>query len=263
MHFEPLPNWPLLQILLLILWRNSSRAASTTVLYFILTSQSVQSVTDLNRMFHNALLMICWFGAIPLSCMSSPQVSSCDSLMKRLWWKHWDNIIFGGLPYGALRLVHDPGGETWPSLWFAAVLRGARANSSLSAVWGTWHFLASLLDIILCLQMNITACWLSVRAAFQLGVTARWKGRESENVCEHGPEKFTEHHHIMVQTETYSKSAPPPPQKKGLQTWSLKGWLLRPISMILMWPEPKPPQFHQIRAVVSKISQFPQFQGQG
>lgn len=71
-------------------------------------SQSVQSVTDLNRMFYNALLMICWFGAIPPSCMSSPQVQSCDSLMKRLWWKHWDNIIFGGLPYRALRLVHDP-----------------------------------------------------------------------------------------------------------------------------------------------------------
>lgn len=79
-------------------------------------SQRAQSVTDLNRMFYNALLMICWFGAIPLSFMSSPQVQSCDSLMKRSWWKLWDNIIFGGVPYGALRLVHDPARETWPGL---------------------------------------------------------------------------------------------------------------------------------------------------
>lgn len=167
-------------------------AASTTVFYFVLMSQSTQSVTDLNRMFHNALLMICWFGAIPLSCMSSPQVQSCDSLMKRLWWKHWDNIIFGGVPYRALRLVQDPAGETWPSLWLTAVQLGACASSSLSAVWGTWHFLASLLDIILCLQMNITACWLLVSSAFQFGVTARLKGPErvGKNVY------YTEHHHI-------------------------------------------------------------------
>lgn len=153
-------------------------AASPTVLYFVLMSQSVQSVTDLNRMFYNALLMICWFGAIPLSCMSSPQVQSCDSLMKRFWWKLWDNIIFGGVPYGALRLVHDPARETWLGLWFTAVQLGARANSSLSAVWGTWHFWASLLDIILCLQMNITACWLSVSSPFQFSVTARRKRPE-------------------------------------------------------------------------------------
>lgn len=103
---EQLPNWPLWQISLLIL-KKLKPAVSTTVLYFVLMSQSSQSVTDLNRMFYNALLMICWFGAIPLSCMSSPQVQSCDSLMKRSWWKLWDNIIFGRVPYGALRLVHD------------------------------------------------------------------------------------------------------------------------------------------------------------
>lgn len=138
--------------------------ASTTALHSALMSGSTQSVTDLNRMFHNALLMICWFGAIPLGCMSSPQVQSCDSLMKRLWWKHWDNIILGGVPYRALRLVHDPArGETWPSLWFTAVQPGACANSSLSAVWGTWHFLASLLDIIL-LSANEYNCLLATTA---------------------------------------------------------------------------------------------------
>lgn len=95
---------------------------STSGLRFMLMTQSVQSVTHLNRMFYNALLMICWFGAIPLSCTSSPQVQTCDSLMKRSWWKLWDNIIFGGLPLGALRLVHDPVKETWPRLCFTAVL---------------------------------------------------------------------------------------------------------------------------------------------
>ena len=124
--------------------------ASTTVLCSALMSGSTQSVTDLNRMFHNALLMICWFGAIPLGCMSSPQVQSCDSLMKRLWWKHWDNIILGGVPYRALRLVRDPAeGKPGRGLWLTAVQPRACANSSLSAVWGTWHFWASLLDIIL------------------------------------------------------------------------------------------------------------------
>lgn len=65
--------------------------------------------------------MPCWWFVdlvlFPLCCMSSPQVQSCDSLMKRFWWKLWDNIIFGGVPYRALRLVHDPAmGETWPRL---------------------------------------------------------------------------------------------------------------------------------------------------
>lgn len=128
------------------------QGASTGVLNFVHLCQSVQSVTDFNRMFYNALLMICWNGAIPLSFMSFPQVQSCDSLMKGFWWKLWDNIIFGVVPYDALRLANDPTRETWLGLWFAAVQLGAHTNSSLSVVWGTWHFWASLLDIIVCLH---------------------------------------------------------------------------------------------------------------
>lgn len=231
-------------------------------------SQSAQSVTDLNRMFYNALLMICWFGAIPLSCMSSPQVQSCDSLMKRLWWKLWDNIIFGGVPYRALRLVHDPAGETWPGLWFTAVQLEACANSSLSAVWGT--FCASLLDIILCLQMNITACWLSVSSPFMFDVTARWKGPERLQVMQkllwtQSWKVLCTSSHVTLQRKLQSEKDSKSAYKKItanmllLKKDAVTFW--GPISVILLKLESYLPSFIK-SAVVSKISQFPQFQGQ-
>lgn len=59
------------------------------------------------------------------------------------WWNSCaENCVFGGLPCRAFRLVCDPAGETWPNLWFTAVQPGVCANSSLSAVSGTYATLS-------------------------------------------------------------------------------------------------------------------------
>lgn len=122
-------------------------------------------------MFYNALLMICWFGAIPLSYMSSPQVQSCDSLMKRAWWKLWDNIIFGGVPYEALRLVRDPVRGNLAGLMVHSCAAGSTRQFITVCRVGNLAFLS--IFTILCLQINITACWLSGSSPFQFSVNTR------------------------------------------------------------------------------------------
>lgn len=140
-----------------------------------------------------------WFDAIPLSCISSPYVQSCDSLMKRLWWKLWDNIIFGGVPFRALRSVHDPARETWPGLWFTAVQLGAYANSSLSAVeLGVFENLYQTISAV-CRWVKLPfGCQCPLLSSLML--LQQWgvqKGHRSyKTFCEHKAENDCEHHHM-------------------------------------------------------------------
>lgn len=145
-------------------------------------------------MFYNALLMICWFGAIPLSYMSSPQVQSCDSLMKRAWWKLWDNIIFGGAPYGALRLVHNPARGNLAGLMVHSC--AAVSTRQFITVCCVRNLAFLSIFTILCLQINITACWLSGASAFQFSVSARGEASAQEKRLR--VEKYAKHYHVVL-----------------------------------------------------------------
>lgn len=199
--------------------------------------------------------MPCWWFVdlvlFPLSCMSSPQVQSCDSLMKRSWWKLWDNIIFGGAPYGALRLVRDPAGETWPGLMARSCAAGSACqlitvccvrNLAFLSIF-TWHYP---------LSANEYNCLLAIGALSFPVRCNLWEGkvqkgfRARTNSCEHKAEKYTEHHHMSHYKESCGVRKTVNQRRKNITANMLllkKDAFSRPISVILLKLESYLPSF--------------------
>lgn len=120
--------------------------------------------------------------------------------------------------------------------------------------------------------MNITACWLPPHSPLQLARNrenerSRKKalGRAKKNFCEHKDGKYAVHHRVTHYGEgrTAIKTASQctrkihvVPLKKKTKKHAFAANQCDPKNLVI------PSKFHQIRAMVSKISQFPQFQGQ-
>lgn len=83
------------------------------------------------------------------------------------WWKVWDNIIFGAVPYGALRLVRDSeGGNLDRLMVHSCAVTMVCQLITVECVSVSFH-------IILHVQTNVSVCWPSVSARLQFSETRR------------------------------------------------------------------------------------------
>lgn len=133
------------------------------VFYSVFVSPCLQSDLDSNRMFHNASLMICWFGAIPpVACLP------LGSRAAGAWWKGCDEK--SGIISFLVRCHTELSGwfmiqrgETWPGLWFTAVRSQSCANSSRWSVWGahsTLSFTTNKCKCLLAVRVYTSSvCW--------------------------------------------------------------------------------------------------------